>query len=89
MPDEVACHVQPRILLNIFTVNEKKGDLFLPFTVGTPTTAAQPPFQPQYVFDYVLFTNISASHTCMCSDFTFGVSRCMHCVYVYIHDVHV
>lgn len=48
----------------------RKGDFFLPFTVGTPTTAAQPPFQPQYVFDYVLFTYISAFYM-MCSKFTF------------------
>lgn len=51
-----------------------KGDFFLPFTVGTPTTAAQPPFQSQYVFDYVLLTNIS--------DITFEVSH-LHALYVH------
>lgn len=60
-----------------------KGDFFLPFTIGTPTTAAQPPFQSQYVFDYVLFTNISAFHT-MCSDITFEVSY-LHALCVHVH----
>lgn len=40
-----------------------KGDFFLPFTVGTPTTAAQPPFQSQYVSDYVFFTNMPCGVT--------------------------
>lgn len=60
----------------------RKGVFFLPFTIGTPTTAAQPPFQPQYVFVYVLFTNTSDFHP-VCSEFTF---LCMHRVYVHIPD---
>lgn len=58
-----------------------KRRLFLLFTVGTPTTAAQPPFQPQYVFDYALFATVSAFHT-TCREFTFEVSPlhalCVH-----------
>lgn len=46
----------------------KKGTSF--YHLGTPTTAVQPPFQPQYVFDNVLFTNVNAFHT-VCREFIF------------------
>lgn len=60
----------PLMYTYIYLVWMRKGDFFLPFTVGTPTTAAQPPFQPQYVYDYVLFTYISTFYM-MWSKFTF------------------
>ena len=56
--------VQPLFLLYLLWM--RKGDFCLLFTVGTPTTAVQPPFQPQYVSYYVLLTYISAFHTLCC-----------------------
>ena len=80
--------------LLLLTVNAKKGmrkkeTYFYPFTVGTPTTAAQPPFQPQYVSDFVFFANISAFHAVCCESTFWRTSSCMRRVCVYIHDVHV
>uniref|UniRef100_A0A8C6L0L5 Neural cell adhesion molecule 2 n=1 Tax=Nothobranchius furzeri TaxID=105023 RepID=A0A8C6L0L5_NOTFU len=59
---EFTCGVQMKLFLSckvyIYT-SEKRRFLF---TVGTPTTAVQPPFQPQYVSDSVLLTSVCASH---------------------------
>lgn len=70
---------------NLFIVKEirKKTDLFSPFTVGTPTTAAQPPFQPQYVSDYVFFTSIHASHI-KCCEFTSELTRLHALLYMHV-----
>lgn len=60
---------------------EKKPSFY---HLGTPTTAAQPPFQPQYVFDNVFSTYISGFHT-MCSEFAI----CMLCAPVETPTMHV
>lgn len=72
-------------LSKIFIVEKmrEKTDLFSLFTVGTPTTAAQPPFQPQYVSDYVFFTSIHASHI-KCCEFTSELPRLHALLHVHV-----